>query len=217
MKVPEPIIDPVREHAIVDLRRLVETEDPIYKPARFLLATKLVELGDGAAAAPLFGELMRPVEERAAEILRHVKETWKRRGPRFVPLMRLLFVKTCVLPWLELYRQIFAALHGGRMYQYATWWSTLRDRLDQPAKEGLIEDRESAEKFRATVIAFQVGLFSDAPILHRYVEIAAGKPDETTTAAQAREVLDRLLDEQELWLCPSVGHGRDRSHDAAAG
>jgi hypothetical protein len=199
MTIPEPTVDPVREHAIVDLRRLVETEDPVYKPARFLLATRLVDLGDGAAASPLFRELMRPVEERAVEILQHIKENWKTRGPRFVWLRRLPFVKTRVLPWLELYRQIFAALSGGRMYLYAKWWSELRDLLDKPAEESLIDDRESAEKFRAALIAVQVSLFSHVPAIQKYIEIAAGKPDDKTTAAKAREILDRVLDQQELW------------------
>ncbi len=197
--VPIPGVDAAREQSLADLRRVVEVEDPAYKPAQFLLATTLLDVGDAEAAAPLFAELMRPVDERAAAIFSEVQEQWKSGAPRHTWLSQRWPVKEWIRPWLDTYHRILSAVNGGRAYLFAKWWSDLRKLLDTPAEPSVIMDLDDAKRFRADMIELNVGLFRSAPDLQKYVELAAGMKAGSLSTGEARDFLDLVLDEGEIW------------------
>ncbi len=189
-------LDAQREEAIADLRRLVEVDDTLYKPAQFLLATTLLDIGDAGAAQPLFAELMRPAEERAIEIFKQLAEQWPQTGLRWSRLARRIpGVQRWLQPWLALWQEMRVALTGGIVHLYGKWWKDLRRELDTPVAP---DGRLSLAEFRAAIIDTQVGLFDGYPVIHEYVRIAAGKLSGRVSAERAREILDALLDESAI-------------------
>jgi hypothetical protein len=180
-----------RESTLNELEQVVNSDDPQYLPARFLLGLGCLEEGRLEQAATVFTSLIEPIERHNETVRDTIAAQWidlKPRHPRLVGKLPIL------RHWRDFWLRTAQYLYGGDFYRYANNW-----RLTKEAHKELQQDEahQAVRELRQANFEHHVNLFEPSPRLVKEARTAFRLSNASESeAAHARQWLDTVLDER---------------------
>ena len=179
--------------SLEELRWVVESGDPQYLPARFLLGAASLDEGLLEQAERLLTHLIEGVERQNEIVRETIAARWIERKPRYLKLAKKLpFLR----PWLDQWLRTVRHLYGGDFYRHAANWRHAQEIFDELREMPVNPtDRQQWQRdLKQHTLQTYLDTFAGDSLLFEKVRAALTPTTPSADADEARRWLDVVLD-----------------------